>query len=90
MLQSLEKWEIGLLTTIHIQSTLALWTPRYYAHLAVNWQELNPRPKLQRNTVKTLAIADSRYYGIADTSRGPKIRFFSFYFRYSGHLGRQY
>ena len=33
----------------------------------------------------TPAITDSRYYGIADTSCGPKQTFLLFYFRYNGH-----
>ena len=36
----------------------------------------------------SLAIADSRCYGIADTSRGPKVTFLLFYSRYNRHLGR--
>ena len=36
----------------------------------------------------TLAITDSRYYGIADTSCGPQQTFLLFYSRYNGHLGR--
>ena len=34
----------------------------------------------------TLATTDSRYYGIADTSCGPKLTFVLLYSRYSGHL----
>ena len=33
----------------------------------------------------TPAITDSRYYGIADTSCGPKQTFLLFYSRYNGH-----
>ena len=36
----------------------------------------------------TLAITDSRYYGIADTSCSPEQTFLLLYSRYNGHLGR--
>ena len=36
----------------------------------------------------TLAIMDTRYYGIADTSCGPQQTFLLFYSRYNEHLGR--
>ena len=35
----------------------------------------------------TPTIADSRYYGIANMSHGPKVTFLLFYFHYNGHLG---
>ena len=53
-------------------------------------QELNPRTKLLTEKCMEIspATADSRYYGIADTSRGPEVTFLLFYSRYNGHLGR--
>ena len=38
--------------------------------------------------LRTLAITDSRYYGIVDTTCGPQHTFLLFCSRYNRHLGR--
>ena len=78
-----------------IMNTPLLRTPRYYGHPAITD---TPRPLSRtgaKSPVKTTKkctdvtppIADSRYYGIADTLCGPKQTFVLFYSRYNGHLG---
>ena len=42
----------------------------------------SPDETTTKSMVKTPAIADSRYHGIADTSRDPKVTVLLFYSRY--------
>ena len=66
----------------YVQSTLALRPPRYYGHPAKS-----PAKPIINYIAEALAIADSHYYGIADTLCGPEQTFLLFYSRYNGHLG---
>ena len=76
-----------------ITDTSLLRTPRYYGHPAITDTPLlrtlgkSPVKPIINYIAAALAITDSRYYGIVDTSCGPQQTFLLFHSRYNGHLG---
>ena len=73
-----------------LTDTSLLRTPRYYGHLAITDTPLlrtlgkSQAKPITNYIAAALAITDSRYYGIADTSCGPQQTFLLFHSRYNG------
>ena len=68
---------------LSVQSTLVLRTPRYYGHPTIA-DKRHPPEKRTNNWMKyTPAIADSRYYGNADTFITPSATFHFFFSCYT-------
>ena len=49
-------------------------------------KEKSPAETIKKYMKTDLAITDARYYGHADTSPGPKLKFSLFFSRYNGHF----